>query len=108
VIVIADTSLLYYLAPVDAIDVLPKLFNRVIIPTEVQAELLHQNAPPLVRYWVTGRPSWPEVVRVEWASALPIPELDAGEEAAIVLAGQLGKTAIGVLRSASVKGLLLL
>lgn len=128
-IVIADTSPLYYLVLVDAVDVLPKLFNRVIVPREVQAELLHRNTPSLVRYWMTNRPSWLEVVSVDWYSARPIPELDSGEEAAIMLAGQLGNPTLllmddqrgrreaanrgipftgtlGVLRSASIEGLL--
>ena len=47
-IVIADASPLHYLILIGAADVLPALFQRVLIPDEVCAELRHPAAPPEV------------------------------------------------------------
>jgi hypothetical protein len=56
------------------------ILAHALLIEEVQTELLHRNTPSLVRFWMTNRRSWVEVVTVEWGSAQPIPELDAGEE----------------------------
>lgn len=42
---VADTSPLRYLVLIGAIEVLPRLFERVFIPEIVHAELCHANAP---------------------------------------------------------------
>src|ERR1700733_15315170 len=60
-LVIADTSPLNYLAWIDAVDILPQLYGRVIIPIEVRVELLATDAPVVVRSWATNIPSWVEV-----------------------------------------------
>jgi predicted nucleic acid-binding protein len=129
-IVIADTSPLYYLILVRVTDVLPKLFQRILIPDAVWAELRHPHSPAEVRQWIANAPEWLEVQTVP-ASVDPIPDLDAGEEAAIRLAQNFGGEAflliddakgrreatrrripttgtLGVLQAASKSGLLLL
>jgi predicted nucleic acid-binding protein len=77
-IVIADTSPLHYLILVQVADVLPRLFQRVLIPDEVHAELRHPGAPALVRLWIIEPPDWLEI-----QSAVParvtIADLDAGQ-----------------------------
>ena len=91
-IVIADTSPLHYLILIQVEDVLPRLFQRVLIPDEVYAELRHPGAPAAVRQWIAEPPPWLEI---QSAATAPdaIADLDAGEAAAIRLAEQLGETA---------------
>ena len=52
-IAVADTSPLCYLILIDEVDVLPKLFCKVVVPAAVISELLHEDAPKAVR---GGRP----------------------------------------------------
>ena len=88
--VVADTSPLHYLVLVQVVEILPPLFRQVLIPEEVHHELLQEKTPPAVRSWITDRPSWLEVVRIDWSVPRVIPDLDAGEAAAILLAEQQG------------------
>jgi len=91
-IVIADTSPLHYLILVQVADVLPRLFQRVLIPDEVYSELRHPGAPAMVRQWIAAPPGWLEIQSATTA-ATAIADLDPGEGAAILLAEQLGETA---------------
>jgi predicted nucleic acid-binding protein len=87
-LVIADTSPLNYLVWVDAVEILPQLYGKVIIPPEVRAELLATDAPAAVRSWASNIPSWIEVCVADpvlrddprWQI------LDLGERAALALA----------------------
>jgi predicted nucleic acid-binding protein len=94
-VVIADTSPLNYLVLIGAIDVLPRLFGRVIIPAEVLGELQHPETPQQVLDWSAHLPDWIEVVP---SSTVRIPSdlagLDAGECAAIALAAEYGEQAL--------------
>jgi predicted nucleic acid-binding protein len=60
-IAVADTGPLRYLILIDAVDVLPQLFTRVIIPRAVMDELCHPHAPSKVRTWTSTLPEWVEV-----------------------------------------------
>ena len=60
-IVIADTSPINYLILIDEIEVLPRLYGRVILPEAVCAELLADAAPVSVRNWAAALPPWIEV-----------------------------------------------
>jgi hypothetical protein len=51
-LIIADTGPINYLVLIGHIDLLPTLFERVILPSAVQAELTDADAPPLVRSWI--------------------------------------------------------
>jgi predicted nucleic acid-binding protein len=44
-LVVADTSPLNYLVWIESVDILPKLFGKVIVPPEVCAELRAADAP---------------------------------------------------------------
>ena len=44
-LVIADTSPINYLLLIGHIDILPRLFERVIVPQIVRDELAHPKAP---------------------------------------------------------------
>jgi len=90
-LVIADTGPLNYLILIGHIDLLPVLFERVVLPTTVQTELASQKAPLFVRHWIANRPAWVEVreaplsqVEDAWLKGI-----DAGEKAAIQLAASL-------------------
>ena len=48
-VVVADTGPLHCLVLIDQIDLLPKLFAAVTVPTVVRDELLHPNTPQSVR-----------------------------------------------------------
>jgi predicted nucleic acid-binding protein len=85
VIVVSDTTPLNYLVLINAIDVLPKLFQRVYAPHAVLRELRSPKAPDAVRRWADSPPSWLNVV--DPASRLPSTDrLDPGEADAISLA----------------------
>lgn len=87
-IIVSDTSPINYLLLIGEINLLRELFQRVIIPEAVFAELNHPLAPAPVRTWLSENPSWVEI------HAVPDPEtissLGAGEQQAITLAHRLG------------------
>ena len=86
-LVIADTSPVNYLILIGHVDLLPRLFERVVLPGVVQSELSHPGALPPVRRWIACPPDWLEVV--ETPDVEPIAGLHKGEAAAIALAQSL-------------------
>jgi predicted nucleic acid-binding protein len=60
-LVIADTGPIHYLILIGHINILPKLFERVVIPSIVLAELSHELAPASVQRWAAAAPAWLEV-----------------------------------------------
>ena len=60
-LVIADTSPINYLLLIGHIDILPALFDKVILPAAVRDELKHPKAPLVVRNWVAAPPPWVDV-----------------------------------------------
>jgi len=62
VIVVSDTTPLNYLVLVEAIGVLPKLFDQVYIPPSVIQELTRTKAPPVVHAWAANPPDWVQIV----------------------------------------------
>lgn len=82
-IVVADTSVISHLVQSGMIHVLPDLFERILIPSQVKNELTHSNAPEATRSFIKYPPSWlliQEPKRIEI-----IERLDPGETAAIHL-----------------------
>lgn len=57
-IVAADTTPLNYLVLTGKVELLAKLFGRVVIPPAVLEELRHVRTPEVVREWITLRPAW--------------------------------------------------
>lgn len=84
-VVVADTGPLHYLVLIDAIELLPQLFECVLIPEIVAAELSRPSTPAAVRAWLATTPVWLERRSVAVAGTFP-PRLGAGERAAITLA----------------------
>src|ERR1700691_3020479 len=85
-LVVADTSPIFYLLSIDQINLLPKLFGKVLVPGAVHQELCHPAAPHLVRDWVVRLPAWAEVRTVESPEDPVLRQLGPGESAAITLA----------------------
>ena len=90
-IVVADTGPINYLIWIHEIDILPRLYGRVLIPPSVRDELRLGRAPDAVRLWIAKPPEWLEVriPTVVPDTDLIIAGLDQGERDAILLAEQL-------------------
>jgi predicted nucleic acid-binding protein len=76
-----------YLILIGHIDVLPALFQKVILPSTVREEL--DAAPPAIRDWIAAAPSWIEVRQTRYVHDPVVENLDAGEQDAIALAIEL-------------------
>ena len=61
ILVVADTAPIHYLVIIDAAGVLPRLYDRVVLPKTLLQELLHAHAPAVVRNWSARLPAWIEV-----------------------------------------------
>jgi predicted nucleic acid-binding protein len=91
-LVIADTGPINYLILIGHIDILPALFERVILPAVVRDEMKHRKAPTAVQQWIADPPTWAEVRPTIKFIVTPDPshqKLDPGEEDAIALAVEL-------------------
>ena len=91
-IVIADTSPINYLVLIDAVGVLPALYQTVVIPQAVFDELQVPETPERVRAWITHPPDWFKVERGMVLPDLDFRDLDKGEIEAIALATHLDST----------------
>jgi predicted nucleic acid-binding protein len=86
-IVVSDASPVHYLILIGAVDVLPSLFSKVVIPEYVVAvELQNSKTPHLVREWIRKLPNWVELRTPSYPEAFG---LQKGEEHAISLALEL-------------------
>ena len=60
-VVIADTTPINYMILIAETEILPRLYQRIVIPGEVFAELIDDGAPPVVREWTKRHPPWIEI-----------------------------------------------
>jgi predicted nucleic acid-binding protein len=81
VLVVADTGPPHYLILIGAIEVLPNLFGRVMLPETVRDELEHSRTPEIVRRWVADPPAWIEFAAAPPIGSLLLPDIDAGDRA---------------------------
>ena len=86
-LIVADTSPLNYLILIGTVEVLPKLYGRVLIPEQVRDELLDPHTPLAVRLWFAAMPQWLEVKNPKVVDNSLC--LDEAEAAAIALAQEL-------------------
>ena len=86
-VVVADTSPINYLVLIGQIDLLTRLYTRILIPPAVLAELKHPLAPKPVRDWACDTPKWLEVLSPK--DSLTLAQLDLGETEAIALATEM-------------------
>ena len=84
-IVVSDTSPLNYLILIELHDLLPKLFDRILIPDAVHRELKSAAAPDPIKRFLAEVPAWLEVRPSGEIDATPR-LLDSGEREVIALA----------------------
>jgi predicted nucleic acid-binding protein len=87
--IVADTTPLNYLVLIQAAEILPNLYRKVLIPPAVRTELAHMNTPKIVREWISQPPAWLELVSLKRPVEPDLSHLDAGEREAISLAFEL-------------------
>jgi len=85
-IVIADNSPLSALAEIGQLEILKRLYGRIVIPDSVAREAIHPNAPEALRDWITSQPAWLDQVPDPTNILLETSSLGAGEASAISLA----------------------
>ncbi len=86
-IIISDTSPINYLILINEINLLPQLFDKIIIPQAVWNELQDSGSPQDVKDWVFSNPGW---IKIKSASTLDHTILlGAGEVEAISLAREI-------------------
>lgn len=85
-IAVSDTSPICYLILIGEVDLLPKLYSQVLVPAAVMGELLHEDAPGVVRDWAVTLPPWITAHRDPTGATAGMEKLQAGERAAILLA----------------------
>jgi len=86
-LVIADTGPVNYLILIGHIDLLPRMFERVVLPAAVQTELSNPLAPPAVQRWVADFPAWLEIAQTPDVTLSA--GIHKGEAAAIALAAAM-------------------
>ena len=89
-IVVSDTTPINYLVLIGQADLLWQLYQRVIIPPAVYAELQRANTPVPVKQWVVDRPEWLEVRPTTVTLDRSQSVLDEGECEALALAEEVG------------------
>ncbi|MBE5229299.1 MAG: DUF3368 domain-containing protein [Microcystis aeruginosa PMC 728.11] len=87
-IVVSDTSPINYLLLINQIDLLPRLFQQIIVPDVVRDEMVDPSAPLVLQQWIANPPPWFTVQTVSVVDET-LDALDPGEQAAISLAQTL-------------------
>ena len=89
-LVVADTTPINYLVLITQIDILASLYEEVVVPGAVAAELRHPKAPPVVRAWIAAPPLWCTIRQPQAQPDPALMHLGAGEREALTLAEELG------------------
>jgi predicted nucleic acid-binding protein len=84
-IAVSDTGPLLYLSLINCIELLPQLFDRVLIPPAVAHEVSHPSTPAVAARLIESRPDWLHICSVE-SDPASYPGLGPGEREAIALA----------------------
>ena len=79
-----------YLILIGEIEILPALFQRILIPPSVCEELKRPRAPAAVWTWAAQPPNWLEIRAPSRLPGADLAHLDNGERDAILLAEELG------------------
>lgn len=88
-IIVSNTSPINYLVLIDHINLLPELFQQIIIPQDVYSELSDASAPAPVQAWIATPPNWLTVQSVSQPSDAIADLLDPGEREAVLLTQEL-------------------
>ena len=85
--VVSNTSPIGYLVLIGSIEILPRLFGKVVIPSAVWSELLDVSSPEALRNWMAEPPEWLDIEVAPSAEIdAELARLHAGEREAIRLA----------------------
>jgi predicted nucleic acid-binding protein len=87
--VVSNTSPLNYLILIGRANILPKLFELVVIPEAVFNELTSASTPQLVSDWIANKPKWLVVQRAPDVNIGEMEEIQIGERQAICLAQEI-------------------
>jgi len=90
VIVVSDTSSICYLILVGEVELLPRLFGKIVIPPSVRDELEAPGAPEEVRAWIEMPPEWLDVQSVKSIPSSIALGLHVGERDVLALANESG------------------
>jgi predicted nucleic acid-binding protein len=93
-LVVVDTTPINYLVLIDHVLLLASLYEQVIIPRAVAAELQHPKAPAVVQAWVASLPFWCMIRQAHGQPDPVLMQLGPGEREAIVLAQELHADAL--------------
>lgn len=93
-IIISDTSCITNLFQIDALEILPKLFGKILIPEAVFNELLAFHENTFTLQLSANKIELTEVTDLELLQKAKFYDLDAGETEAIALALQLKNIAL--------------
>ena len=85
-IVVADTTPVNYLVLIDEVELLPALFEHVLLPRAVLAELQDPGTPVKVRRWLLDPPAWLQVLAAAAITSPALDQLDPGERETVQLA----------------------
>jgi predicted nucleic acid-binding protein len=88
VIVVADTSPINFLCQIGRIELLRVLFDEIVIPSAVAAELSQPATPAVSRNFIANLPAWVHC-RAPQSIVPMLPQLGAGETEAICLAREI-------------------
>ena len=89
-VIIADTWPIHYLVLIGQSEILPALFEKLIIPLAVRDELARPEAPEVMRKWIQAPPHWLELHPHPLSTFDDeLESLDEGEREALALAAAL-------------------
>src|ERR1039458_8351920 len=90
-VIVSDSSPIRYLVLIGEVDILQKLYGRILIPEAVRSELQQAATPEVVNSWISSAPDWLEVIPSSPGAAPAVSSaLGEGERQAIVLALDVG------------------
>jgi predicted nucleic acid-binding protein len=89
-LVVSDSGPVHYLVLCDAIEVIPQLFGKLVLPASVARELFERQTPPEVRAWIQALPHWASLANPRQIDSAA--NLGLGEREAIALACELKAT----------------
>lgn len=95
-VVVADSSPLNYLVLIESIDLLHRLYGKILVPQEVVVELTDPAAPHKVKTWARALPGWVDVRFIPPGDDPALSHLDPGEQSAINGASELSIITVGV------------
>lgn len=83
--IVTDSTPLHYLILIGEIDLLRKLYGRIVIPNAVIEELSHSQTPVQIREWIGALPSWASTC-LAGAIIPQLARLGPGEREALTIA----------------------